>query len=39
MYALGVILLMIWMLGRFYGTHKGRRTIDRLMLKLPLFVT
>ena len=36
-YALGVILLMIWMLGRFYGTHKGRRTIDRLMLKLPLF--
>ena len=37
LYALGVILLMIWMLGRFYGTHKGRRTIDRLMLKLPLF--
>ena len=37
LYALGVILLMIWMLGRFYGTHNGRRTIDRLMLKLPLF--
>ena len=37
LYALGVILLMIWMLSRFYGTHKGRRTIDRLMLKLPLF--
>jgi len=37
LYALGVILLMIWMVGRFYGTHNGRRTIDRLMLKLPLF--
>ena len=36
-YALGVILLTIWMLGRFYGTYKGRRTIDRLILKLPLF--
>ena len=36
-YALVVILLAIWMLGRFYGTYKGRRTIDRLILKLPLF--
>ena len=36
-YALVVILLTIWMLGRFYGTYKGRRTIDRLILKLPLF--
>ena len=36
-YALGVILLTIWMLGRFYGTYNGRRTIDRLILKLPLF--
>jgi len=37
LYAVGVILLAIWMLNRFYGTHNGRRTIDRLMLKLPLF--
>ena len=37
LYALGVILLAIWLLGRFYATHKGRRTIDRLVLKLPLF--
>ena len=37
LYALGVILLAIWLLGRFYTTHKGRRTIDRLVLKLPLF--
>ena len=32
-----MILLAIWMLNRFYATHNGRRTIDRLMLKLPLF--
>jgi len=37
LYALGVILLAIWMLSRFYSTQKGRRVIDRLMLKLPLF--
>jgi len=37
LYAVGVILLAIWMLNRFYATHNGRRTIDRLMLKLPLF--
>ena len=37
LYALGVILLAMWLLGRFYATHKGRRTIDRLVLKLPLF--
>ncbi|QNI80904.1 type II secretory pathway/ component PulF [Synechococcus sp. RS9907] len=37
LYATGVILLAIWMLNRFYATHNGRRTIDRLMLKLPLF--
>ena len=37
LYAIGVLLLAIWMLNRFYATHNGRRTIDRLMLKLPLF--
>ena len=37
LYAIGVILLATWMLNRFYATHNGRRTIDRLMLKLPLF--
>ena len=37
LYAVGVILLAIWMLRRFYATHNGRRTIDRLLLKLPLF--
>ena len=37
LYALGVILLAFWLLARFYATPQGRRTIDRLMLKLPLF--
>jgi type IV pilus assembly protein PilC len=37
LYAIGVILLAILMLNRFYATHNGRRTIDRLLLKLPLF--
>ena len=37
LYAAGAILLSIWLFGRFYATHNGRRTIDRLMLKLPLF--
>ena len=25
------------MIGRYYNTHKGRRVIDKLILKLPLF--
>ena len=37
LYAAGVILISIWPLGRFYATHTGRRTIDRLVLKLPPF--
>ena len=37
LYAVGAIVLAIWLIGRFYATHKGRRTIDRLVLKLPLF--
>ena len=37
LYMLGVILLAVWLLGRFYSTHKGRRAIDRLILKVPLF--
>ncbi|MEC7652426.1 MAG: type II secretion system F family protein [Cyanobacteriota bacterium] len=37
LYAAEAILLSIWLFGRFYATHNGRRTIDRLMLKLPLF--
>ena len=36
-YAAGAILFSIWLLSRFYATYNGRRTIDRLVLKLPLF--
>ena len=37
LYAAGVIILAIWLFARFYNTHNGRRSIDRLMLKVPLF--
>ena len=37
LYVIGIILLAIWMLNRFYATSSGRRTIDGLMLKVPLF--
>ena len=36
-YIVGVLLISIWLFARYYGTYKGRRTIDRLILKLPLF--
>ena len=37
LYFVGALLLIIWLFARYYGTHNGRRVIDRLMLKLPLF--
>ena len=37
LYAAGIIVLAIWLFTRFYNTHNGRRSIDRLMLKVPLF--
>lgn len=37
LYAARAILVSIWLLGIFYASHNGRRTIDRLVLKLPLF--
>ena len=33
----GGLLISIWLISRYYTTHNGRRVIDRLMLKLPLF--
>lgn len=33
----GALLVGIWLFSRYYATHKGRRVIDRLMLKVPLF--
>ena len=37
LYAVGALLLTIWFIGRYYATHNGRRVVDRLLLKLPLF--
>jgi type IV pilus assembly protein PilC len=33
----GGLLVAVWLFSRFYATHKGRRVVDRLILKLPLF--
>ena len=33
----GAGLIGIWLISRYYATHNGRRVIDRLILKLPLF--
>ena len=33
----GGLLISIWLISRYYATRNGRRVIDRLMLKLPLF--
>ena len=33
----GILVVIAWMIGRYYNTHKGRRVIDKLILKLPLF--
>ena len=37
LYIVGALLLIIWLFARYYATHNGRRVIDRLTLKLPLF--
>jgi len=33
----GALLVSVWLFGRYYSTQKGRRVVDRLMLKVPLF--
>ncbi len=35
----GVLLACAWIFNRYYSTHQGRRQIDRLKLKIPLFGT
>lgn len=37
LYLAGGMLIGTWILSRYYTTYKGRRQIDRLMLKTPLF--
>ncbi|RZO52569.1 MAG: type II secretion system F family protein [Prochlorococcus sp. MED-G132] len=33
----GVLLVCAWIFNRYYSTHQGRRQIDRLKLRIPLF--
>ena len=33
----GVLLMCAWIFNRYYSTHQGRRQIDRLKLRIPLF--
>lgn len=33
----GVLLVCSWVFNRYYSTHQGRRQIDRLKLRIPLF--
>ena len=33
----GVLLVSVWIFNRYYATHQGRRQVDRLKLKMPLF--
>jgi type IV pilus assembly protein PilC len=33
----GGLLVGVWLFARYYNTQKGRRVVDRLMLRLPLF--
>ena len=37
LYIVGALLIAIWIFSRYYGTHNGRRQVDRLILKVPLF--
>ena len=32
-----VLLVSVWIFSRYYATHQGRRQVDRLKLKMPLF--
>ena len=36
-FVVGIIMMLIWAFSKYYGTYKGRRRIDSLILKLPLF--
>jgi type IV pilus assembly protein PilC len=37
LYAIPLVGLLVWLFKRFYKTEKGRRTVDILVLKLPVF--
>ncbi len=33
----GMLMVGAWLIGRYYNTKKGRRVLDKIILKLPLF--
>ena len=33
----GALLVAVWLFSRYYATQKGRRVVDRFLLKVPLF--
>ena len=33
----GILMVSAWLIGRYYNTNKGRRVLDKFILKLPLF--
>ncbi|MFL0788649.1 MAG: type II secretion system F family protein [Prochlorococcus sp.] len=35
--AVVVLIVAVWLFSRYYATYKGRRQVDRVMLKVPLF--
>lgn len=37
LYAIPLVVAMIWLFKRFYRTQKGRLIVDKLVLKLPVF--
>ena len=37
LFGVGFLLIAVWLFNRYYATHLGRRQVDRLILKLPLF--
>jgi type IV pilus assembly protein PilC len=37
LFLVGGIMLAVWLFARFYATPVGRRKVDALMLKIPLF--
>jgi len=37
LFIVGFLILVVYLFFNYYGTHDGRRVIDRLMLKVPLF--
>ena len=36
-FVVGIFMMLIWAFSKYYGTYKGRRQIDSIILKLPLF--